>query len=191
MTASSTTETSTPGGSRALLNAIVPIAAGVIVALVVGAQAGVGPVIMVCAAIYLFAAAIGRRWGAWLGFGASFAVIAPGAILDAPWISLVALTVIQVALVVVGFARGAWRSRENRLQLLGALVFGAIAVAATLGAPPWAAIAVVTGLAAHGAWDLWHHRRDVVVMRSYALFCAALDFALAAFVLVALVIAGQ
>ena len=190
MTQSSIVETSAASSSRSLAKTIVPAAAGVIAAIVIGSQSGVGPVIMVCAAIYLFAAAIGRRWGAWVGFGASFAVITPGAILDAPWISLVALLAIQFVLVIIGLARGAWRTHANRLQLLGALVFGAIAVAATLGATPWAAIAAVIGLAAHGAWDVWHHRRDVVVMRSYAIFCAALDFGLAAIVLVALIVGG-
>jgi len=174
-----------PRRARAILRSIVPAIAGMAAALAIGSQPGVAPVIMVCAAIYLFAATIERRWGAWLGFALSFAVLAPGFVLRDPWIPIVALGVIQLGLVVVGLLRGTWRAPSARLQLYGAVAFGALAVVAAAELAPWAGIAAIAGLLGHGGWDLWHHRADAVVTRSYALFCAALDIALAAVVAVA------
>ncbi|HEY3504410.1 MAG TPA: hypothetical protein VGN37_16720 [Actinocatenispora sp.] len=181
---------STLGRSRVILRTAVPAAAGILAALAIGAASGVAPVIMVCGAIYLFAATIARRWGSWLGFALSFAVLAPGMVLANPWISFGALGAIQLALVIVGLARGTWRVPINRLQLLGAVAFSVVALAAGAGNGLWAGLVAVAGLLGHGGWDLWHHRADAVVMRSYAAFCAALDIALAAVVTVALVVAG-
>lgn len=173
--------------SRTVLRTGVPAVAGIAAALAIGALSGVAPVIMVCGAIYLFAATIGRRWGSWVGFALSFFVLTPGLALDEPWISLAALGVIQVVLVVVGLFRGTWRVATNRLQLLGAVGFSAVAVAAAAGTAPWAGLVAVLGLLGHGGWDLWHHRADAVVTRSYAAFCASLDIVLAAVVAVTLV----
>ncbi|MDR2998398.1 MAG: hypothetical protein LBU78_09790 [Microbacterium sp.] len=176
-----------PRRSRIFLGIALPLAAGVLAAFAIGSQTGVAPVIMVCAAIYLFAAAIGRRWASWAGFGISFLVLAPGFVLDDPWIPIITLGAIQIVLVIVGLVRGAWRTRVNLLQLAGAVLFSALAVAAAAGAAPWAGIVTVFALLAHGAWDLWHHHLDAVVMRSYALFCASLDIVLAVIVAVAMI----
>jgi hypothetical protein len=166
---------------------VLPAAAGVLAALGIGYLGGVAPVIMVCGAIYLFAAAIGRRWAAWAGFAVSFVVLAPSVILDDPWITLAVLGALQVVLVIVGAVRGVWRAPLGRLQLVGALVFSVLAIAAAAGVAPWAVIAAITGLLAHGAWDIWHHHRDAVVPRPYASFCAALDLVLAGVVLITLI----
>jgi hypothetical protein len=176
------------GRSRTVLRAAVPAAAGIAAALAIGAMATVAPVIMVCGAIYLFAATIGRRWGSWLGFALSFAVLTPGFVVGSAWVSLAALGAIQAGLVVAGLIRGTWRVPVNRLQLLGAVAFSAVAVAAATGSGLWAGLVAVAGLLGHGGWDLWHHRADAVVMRSYAAFCAALDIVLTAVVAVALVV---
>jgi hypothetical protein len=179
-----------PGRPRNILRTAIPAAAGVAAAFVVAAQSGVAPVVMLCPAIYLFAAAIGRRWGSWVGFALSFVVLTPGIVLGRQWVSLVALGVIQVGLVIVGLTRRAWQVPVNRLQLLGAVAFSGIAIAAAAGAAPWAGLIAIVGLFGHGAWDLWHHRADAVVVRSYAAFCAALDIVLAVVVVVALIVGG-
>lgn len=163
---------------------------GVVVAVVTGSQAEVAPLIMVCAAIYLGAAAVGRRGAAWIGFAASFLVLSPGFALDSAWVPILALVVVQVVLVVVGAVRGAWASAPARRQLLAAAGFGVLAVLAAAVASPWAGILTVAGLLAHGGWDALHLRADEIVTRPYALFCAVLDVVLAVLVAAAL-IAGR
>ena len=54
--------------------------------------------------------------------------------------------------------------------------------------PVLAGILIAVGLAAHAVWDIVHHRRNAVVSRSYAEFCAVLDLTLA--VVVILLTAG-
>lgn len=179
-----TSPTDAASGRRAALAVALPVGAGVVAAVAIGSQGQVAAVIMVCAAIYLFAAVIGRPWAAWVGFGASFVVLAPGFVFDDPWLPIIALGVIQLALVIIGAVRGSWRSGTGRLQLIGAVVFSALAVASAAGVAPWAAIFAIAGLLGHGAWDIWHHRTHTVVTRPYALFCAALDILLAVVVAV-------
>ncbi|EWS82546.1 hypothetical protein [Brachybacterium phenoliresistens] len=165
------------------------VLAGVVVAVATGFQSDLAPLIMVCSAIYLCAAAVGRRGAAWLGFAASFVVLTPGFVLDSPWVPILALLAIQLVLVVVGVVRGAWTTGPARLQLYGAAGFGALAVLAVAveGAGPAAGVLTVLGLLGHGAWDIGHHRADAVVTRPYALFCAVLDMVLAVLVAVGLV----
>jgi hypothetical protein len=184
------TTTIAPRRAPAILRVVVPAVAGVAAAIALSFQGSIAPVIMLCAAIYLFAAVIGRRWGSWVGFAISFVVLAPGVILHNPWISIVLLGVIQIALVIVGAVRGTWRSPSYRLQLWGAILFSILAVVAASGAGLWAGIVTIAALLGHGARDLWHHHLDQVVMRSYAVFCGVLDIALGVLVGVAIVTAG-
>lgn len=163
---------------------------GVVVAVVTGSQAELAPLIMVCAAIYLGAAAVGRRGAAWIGFAASFLVLSPGFVLDSARVPILALVAIQVVLVVVGVVRGVWATAPARRQLYGAAGFGVLAVLAASVASPWAGILTVAGLLGHGGWDVLHHRADEIVTRPYALFCAVLDVVLAVLVAAAL-IAGR
>lgn len=170
-----------PAGART------PYVAVIVAAIAIGTVSGVAPVIMVCPAIYLFAAVVGRRVG---GMARVRTVVRRSDArhrADHPWISLAALGAIQLVLVIVGLFRGTWRVPVSRLQVLGAVVFSAIAVAAATGGGLWPGLIAIVGLLGHAGWDLWHHRTDVVVMRSYAAFCAALDIVLAAVVAVALI----
>ena len=73
---------------------------------------------------------------------------------------------------------GAWR-RTLRADL--PLQFGQLAAyvalaaaAAGVGGDP-GRILIGLGWLAHAAWDLWHHRRDRVVPRGYAEWCAVID----------------
>jgi hypothetical protein len=110
-----------------------------------------------------------------------------GIVLKQPGISLAAIGLASVVLIGVGFARGTWRTPANRWQLLGVVVFSAVAVtAALLGATLAGGVIAIIGLLGHAAWDVWHHVRRAVVARPYAEFCAVLDGVLAIVVAVSL-----
>lgn len=167
-----------------------PTVIGLGFALAVGLGVGSGfpAIVLVCAVIYLLAAVTARPGTAWLGFLITSPAVAIGPLLDAEWLSLTVIGAIGLVLVVIGLIRGTWKVPVNRLQLLGVVVFGAIALGAYLVQPLLAGILIAVGLAAHAAWDIVHHRRNAVVSRSYAEFCAVLDITLA--VVVVLLTAG-
>lgn len=166
-----------------------PSALGIVSGIAIGAGGSAAAIILVCAAIYLLAAVTGRPGSAWIGFLASFPFIALGRVLDAPWISLAAVAGAVAVLVLIGAIRRTWSTREHRRQLLGVVVFGGVALLATvLGSALLGGAIAVLGLLAHGAWDIWHHRRRSVVSRPYAEFCAALDIVLAVVIAVTLLL---
>ncbi|UOQ90511.1 hypothetical protein MUN74_06245 [Agromyces endophyticus] len=142
----------------------------------------VAPVVAASGLVYLAAAATGRRWAAWVAFGATFIVIglAKFTELDATF----AMLVLAAALFVVGLV-----GRPTRpwwalpLQSVAMLVLGVVAVVATLADATVGGLIVAVALLAHAGWDVYHHRTGRVVDRSLAEFCAVLD------VLVAVVVA--
>lgn len=146
------------------------------------------PIVVVCALIYLLAAVVARRDAAWAGFAASLPLVGIAAIPGGAWVSLAVLGVAAVVLVVIGAVRGTWRTAINRAQLVAAAGFTAIAAVAIVTSPLVGGILIAIGLAAHGVWDIVHHRRNLVVTRPYAEFCAVLDLVLAAIVVVRLVV---
>jgi hypothetical protein len=167
-----------------------PTLIGLAFALAVGLGVGGGfaAIVLVCAVIYLLAAVTARPGMAWLGFLVTSPAVAIGPILDAEWLSLSIIGAFAVVLVVVGLIRGTWKTAVNRLQLVGVVVFGTVAVASFAVQPVVAGILIALGLTAHAVWDIVHHRRNAVVSRSYAEFCAVLDLTLA--VVVVLLTAG-
>lgn len=167
-----------------------PLALGVAVAAgqAFGAGRGFATIVLVCAAIYLLAAVVGRRGAAWWGFAASLPLVGLAVLLRDERLSLALVGAAAVVLVVIGIVRGTWRSALHRAQLLAAAGFGAIAAVAVVAGPPVAGPLVIAGLLGHAVWDVVHHRRGVVVTRSYAEFCAALDAALAILVAVLLIL---
>jgi len=65
------------------------------------------------------------------------------------------------------------------VELLGIPVFGAFALLGLKRSPWFLAI----GILAHGlAWDLWHYRTSTYIPDWYAIFCMAVDLALATYV---------
>lgn len=167
-----------------------PTALGAVFALATGfgVLRVAAPIVMVCAVIYLLAAVVARRGAAWVGFAASLPIVGIAAIPGGAWWSIGILGIAALALVVVGAVRRTWRSAINRAQLVAAAGFTAIAVVALVSSPLAGGILVAVGLAAHGVWDIVHHRRDVVVTRPYAEFCAVLDLVLAAVIVIRLVV---
>jgi hypothetical protein len=98
-------------------------------------------------------------------------VIAPTAVFSA------------VALVVLvwGAVDGQLRRPDPfRVQALGMVGFGALALAGLVVDPDLGRYLVAAGWFLHGVWDVVHFKLDKVVARSYALWCAVLDVGIAA-----------
>ena len=112
------------------------------------------------------------------------------AVLIFPFIALRALDVIAPAAVVAAVALVVlvWGAVDGRLrrpdpfrvQALGMLGFGALALAGLAVDPDLGRWLVAAGWFLHGVWDLVHFRLDTVVARSYALWCGVLDVGIAA-----------
>lgn len=163
-----------------------PAASGVLVAAATAYALtdgrGAAPVVAASGLVYLAAAASGRRGAAWVSFAVAFVLIAIDKFtaFDAvPWLLVLAGAVLVAGLLLR--RRGPWWMLP--LQAGAMVAFGAIAAVALALDPRWGGLLVAAGLVAHAAWDIWHHRTDRVVDRSFAEFCAVLD------VLVAIVVA--
>jgi hypothetical protein len=106
-----------------------------------------------------------------------------------PFIALRALDVIAptavysavaLAVLVWGAVDGQLRRPDPfRVQALGMLGFGAIALAGLAVDPDLGRYLVAAGWFGHGVWDLVHLRAGKVVARSYALWCGILDLGIA------------
>ena len=133
--------------------------------------------------VYVGAAALDRRWSAWLVLLAGIAVLT--VIPSTPQVvPSVGFLVAALVFLVVGVARGQWRRPGGLpLQTVGMLLFGSIVLVALYVEPVLGGILVAIGLLGHGAWDAYHLLRDRVVARSYAEFCAVLDLLTSAAIL--------
>jgi hypothetical protein len=130
--------------------------------------------------LYLVVAKLRRRQASWPGL----------VVLIIPFIALRALDVVApaavfsaVALIVLvwGAVDGQLRRPDPfRVQALGMLGFGALALAGLVEDPDLGRYLVAAGWFLHGIWDFVHFRLDKVVARSYALWCGILDIGIAA-----------
>ena len=136
------------------------------------------------ALIYLGAAALDRRWSAWVVLlaGLPLAIfISSISGIDPSVVLLVAAPVFLV----LGVAHGQWQRPDGLpLQTAGMLAFGSTALVALYYVYPglggkFVGIAIL----GHAAWDAYHYLRDRVVARSYAEFCAIVDLLLGAAIL--------
>lgn len=127
--------------------------------------------------VYLTAATLGRPAVAWpLTIAATAAVFGLSSVGVDPVLGLVSVT--AVVLVVGLLLRDRHHiPRPSTAQVLGAVGFGAAAAAALSLTPTLGAFVVGAGLIGHAVWDVAHHRRNAVVPRSVAEFCAVLDTA--------------
>ena len=136
------------------------------------------------ALVYLGAAALDRRWSAWV-------VLLAGLLLAnfIPSISgidpSVVLLVAAPVFLVLGVARGQWqRPGGLPLQTAGMLAFGStVLVALFYVDPDLGGKLVGIAILGHAAWDAYHYLRNRVVPRSYAEFCAVVDLLLGAAIL--------
>jgi hypothetical protein len=132
---------------------------------------------LLLALVYLGAAALDRRWSAWV-------LLVAGVLLTSfpsPWgidPSVVFLVAAPVFLV-LGVARGLWRRPGGLpLQTVGMLAFGSIVLLALYVDPDLGGNLVAFALIGHAAWDAYHYVRNRVVPRSYAAFCIFVDLLL-------------
>lgn len=147
----------------------------------------VAALIMVMPLIYLGAAVFERPSSAWLVMAGGLAVIFPLHILDMTVVAAFVLLAVAVIFLVLSLVRGQWRNNSSLLlQTIGMVVFGAVALVALYAQVDWAAYVLVAGLLSHAAWDVVHWWRNRVVTRSYAEFCAVIDFLLGVAILVML-----
>ena len=134
------------------------------------------PVLM--ALVYLGAAALDRRWSAWVvllaGLPLAFFIPSISGIHPA-----VVLLVAAPVFLVLGVARGQWqRPGGLPLQSAGMLAFGSSVLVALYVDPDLGGKLVGIAILGHAAWDAYHYLRNRVVPRSYAEFCAVVDLLL-------------
>ena len=131
------------------------------------------------ALIYLSAAALDRRWSAWLVLlaGLPLAIFIPS---TSEVVPSVVLLVAAPVFLVLGVVRGQWqRPGGLPLQSAGMLAFGSIVLVALFYVyPDLGGKLVGIAILGHAAWDAYHYLRDRVVARTYAEFCAIFDLLL-------------
>lgn len=138
---------------------------------------------MLAALAYLAAAATSRRRAAWIAFAVTAVSVPVGVVTRVDL--TVPLIVIALVLVVYGLVtlpRGGRRGLA--VQAAGFAAFTLIALLALNVGPVVAAYVASFGVIGHGVWDVVHHRRDEVVARTFAEFCAVLDFGMGVLLLV-------
>jgi hypothetical protein len=159
-----------------------------VLGIAVAAAAGIGTdgtevawVITVAALVYVGAAASGNGRSAWWWFIASVPVIVICELLDvSPETTTWVFVAIAAALVAWGVARGRWGDQGGlQLQTVAMVAFAAVSLVTFAFDATVGSLLVAAGLIAHGAWDVYHHRINSVVVRSYAEVCVALDVPLA------------
>ncbi|MFI7112609.1 hypothetical protein ACIBK9_40305 [Nonomuraea sp. NPDC050227] len=144
-------------------------------------------VVFLAALVYLATAVTGRPQVAWPLFGASVVAVAVLRLLGlTPWPGLVGGA---VCVALVGLAGGLADGLVRKPTLVAAqvpamLVFGAVSVAALSLSPAFGGCLVAAALVGHAVLDVVLWRRNKVVARSMAEFCAALDLTLGAVIVV-------
>jgi hypothetical protein len=129
---------------------------------------------------YLVIAKLRRRQASWPVIVAGFALIIGLRVLDviAPAAVLSAMALIVL---IWGAVDGQlYRDGAFRVQVLGMLIFGALALAGLLMDPGLGRYLVAAGWFFHGIWDFVHLKLDRVVARSHAEWCGVLDIVIAA-----------
>ena len=133
--------------------------------------------------VYLGAAALDRRWSAWVvllaGLALAFFIPSTSGVVPS-----VVLLVAALVFLVLGVVRGQLVKPSGlTLQAGGMLAFGSIALVALYVKPDLGGKLVGIAILGHAAWDAYHYLRSRVVLRSYAEFCAVLDLLLGAAIL--------
>lgn len=132
-------------------------------------------VLLVLPLLYLVVAKLGRPALSWPMLGVSVVIIIGARLLDLVAPSTVLLALALVVLVwgmIDGHSR---RSGEFRVQAIGMIGFGVLALAGLALDPEVGRYMVGAGWLLHGVWDFVHLRRGKVVTRSYAEWCGVFD----------------
>ena len=144
------------------------------------AVAALSEVLLLLPLLYLVVAKLRRRQASWpvlvVGITPFIALRALDLIAPAAVFSAVALIVL-----LWGAIDGQLRRPDPfRVQALGMLGFGAVALAGLAVDPDLGRYLVAAGWFGHGIWDFVHLKLDRVVARSYAEWCGILDVVIAA-----------
>ncbi|MEV1316415.1 hypothetical protein AB0J14_10060 [Micromonospora arborensis] len=139
-----------------------------------------GPAVATMAGIYLMAYALGRPWTAWLAFAILSAVVTGlhllARLLSLPVDPAVGMTLLLVPLWMWAVARRRFTSAGTfSVQTAGMVGFGAITLLTAASQPQVGTAVAGVGFLAHGIWDAYHYRLNLVVSRSWAQFCAVVD----------------
>jgi hypothetical protein len=111
------------------------------------------------------------RWPSVLGL-----LVTADNLVDPRPVSLPAMMILPLGYLAIGTARRTLRPRPVLLAQLGALAgYLVLLGAAAAAGPRWGQILVGVGWIFHAGWDAWHHRRDSVVPRPFAEWCAVVD----------------
>lgn len=136
--------------------------------------------------VYLAAAALELPWVSWPAFLLSVVVITVGRFGLIPFDATWAMLIVAALFAVYGVIRTLRRpNRELPLQAIAMVVFGGLATVALFISPFVGALLVAAGLVAHAGWDVYHHVKNKIVVRSMAEFCFVLDTALAIVIVLA------
>ena len=133
--------------------------------------------LLVASVGYLAITVIDRPGATWLVLAALLAAVV---LLRVGGIDEWAVSIVAAALLAgVGLVRGPLRRPGlYAAQLPAAFVFGALALGALQAGPEVGRYLVAGGLLAHAAWDAAHWRAGLIVSRSFAEWCGALDLTL-------------
>lgn len=132
-----------------------------------------GEILLFLPLIYLVAARAGRRNLVWPLLVATFALVIGLGAADVP-VPAVAVPLAAVALAWSAFGHVP-QPATVRVQALGMVAFGALAVAGLAVDPDLGVHLVAAGWFFHGVWDFAHLKLDRAVSRAYAEWCGVLD----------------
>jgi hypothetical protein len=140
---------------------------------------GLTEVLLLLPLLYLILAVVQRRGASWPVLVGLLAGMV--ALREQDWIApSTALIVVALAVLVLGAERGHLRgSSMFRVQTLGMVGFGAIALIGLAVDPDIGRYLAAAGWFGHGVWDYVHLRADKVVSRSFAEWCAVIDIVIA------------
>lgn len=144
------------------------------------AVGGFSEALLLLPLLYLVVAAVQRRGASWPVLAVLLTAMIALRALDMVAPSAVFVTVALIVLV-WGAVRGKLhRPGMFRVQALGMVGFGALALVGLAVDPDLGRYLVAAGWFLHGIWDLVHLRADKVVVRSYAEWCGVVDILIAA-----------
>ena len=137
------------------------------------------PILVCLALVYLSTSVLGRPTAAWAVLGLTLAATIAVRMVTG-WNNIWTLLMFGAAALAVGlWDRQTRRSSSFRLQAAAMLALGLLSIVALRMHVFWGSLLVAAGLFSHAGWDLYHHRKALVVSQSLAEFCFVFDALLA------------
>jgi len=167
--------------------ALVGILAAALVAYDMVSGREMAPILACLALVYLITSVLRKPSSAWVVLGLTLAAVT--AVRTATGWSNTWVVLIHGSGVL---AIGLWNERTRRStgfqwQAAAMLVLAPLSVLALTMDVLWGSLLVAAGLFAHAGWDLYHHRKNLVVSRSLAEFCFVFDSLLAVAIIISVV----